>query len=54
MGTLVVTDGSTDYPKKSKCRDVHEGSRVTVDGVADNNGTVKATTVAIKNDDDDG
>jgi len=43
----VVTDKSTDYSKKSDCGDVRNGRDVSVSGVTQSNGTVRATKIGV-------
>ena len=45
--TLVVTDESTDYPKKPSCEDMRSGVHVVVDGLRDG-AVVRAQTIEIK------
>jgi len=46
-GTLVVTNGSTDFHKKGKCDDLSNGDGVKVDGVRQG-AVVLAQTIEIQ------
>jgi hypothetical protein len=46
-GYSVTADGSTDYKKKSECGDLREGRRVSVEGVTQANGTVRAKKIEV-------
>ena len=46
-GYTVAADGSTDYKKKSDCGDLREGRRVSVEGVTQLNGTVRARKIEV-------
>jgi hypothetical protein len=50
-GTTVVTDGSTNYAKKTKCDDVRNGRAISGEGDVQPNGTVKATMLEVNGDD---
>lgn len=50
-GTTVVTDGSTNYAKKTKCDDVRNGRSVSGEGDVQPNGSVKATMLEVNGDD---
>ena len=47
-GTTVYTDNSTSF-KKGKCRDLENGTRVSIDGVREGS-VVRAKTVEIDKD----
>jgi hypothetical protein len=47
----VFTTGDTNF--KGNCRDLHNGTRVSVDGRRQSDGRVRATKVEIDDDDDD-
>lgn len=47
----VVVDGSTQY-KKSDCTDLRNGHSVTDKGITQTNGSVRATQIEVKDDDD--
>jgi hypothetical protein len=46
-GYSVSADGSTDYKKKSDCGDLREGRRISVEGVTQANGTVRAKKIEV-------
>jgi hypothetical protein len=46
-GYTVSADGSTDYKKKSDCGDLREGRRISVQGVTQANGTVRARKIEV-------
>jgi Viral BACON domain/Putative binding domain, N-terminal len=50
-GAPIVTDGSTNYPKKVKCGDVRNGQKATGEGDVQPNGTIKATKLEVSGDD---
>ena len=52
-GRAIVTDGSTNYPKKVKCGDVRNGQNVAGEGDVQANGAIKATRLEVSGDDDD-
>jgi len=52
-GTVVVTDGSTDYRKKPSCEDMRSGVSVSVDGVREGL-AVRAQSIEIKGGGDTG
>ena len=43
----IVTDGSTDYSKKSDCSDLRNGRGVDGKGITQSNGTVRATKIGV-------
>jgi len=45
-GTRVVGDGSTDY-KKSDCRDLRNGRDVSIKGVTQADGSVRADRIEV-------
>jgi hypothetical protein len=51
-GMTIVTDRSTDYTK-SKCSDLRRGRDVSGAGMAQSNGTIKATDVRIQKENDE-
>jgi hypothetical protein len=48
----IVTDRSTEF-KKSKCDDLRRGRTVSGEGLTQANGTIKATELRVRKDDDD-
>ena len=50
-GRTIVTEGSTNYPKKVKCGDVHNGQNATGEGDLQANGTIKATKLEVSGED---
>jgi len=50
-GASIVTDGSTNYPKKVKCGDVRNGQSVKGEGDVQPNGTIKATKLEVSGED---
>jgi hypothetical protein len=51
-GMSIVADNATKY-EKSKCGDVRSGRSVKGEGTTQSNGTVRATELRVKEDDDD-
>jgi len=48
-GTVIVTDGETDY-SKGKCSDLRRGRDIRGSGVRQPNGSVRATSIRIGKD----
>jgi hypothetical protein len=48
----IVVDSSTDF-KKSRCSDLRGGRTVSGSGLTQPNGTIKATDIRVRGEDDD-
>ncbi len=52
-GRDVTTDNSTDFARKSRCRNLSNGDTVTLSGLVQSSGVVLATDLEITRGDDD-